>query len=233
MATYAYCRTSTVEQAAEDRSSLSDQEKKCRAIATIAGLDDPEIFTDAGVSGSVALDKRPQGAIMLATVRSGDTIIAAKLDRLFRSAADALTTADALKKSGVALILADMGSDPVTDGGPAKLFFGMLALVAEFEKTRILERMADGRRGKKSRGGHIGGKAPYGFRKIGSGRDATLEHEPSEQEVIAEARGLAILGHSAKTICKMLNANGVTSRSGKPLIPIQISRMLKTEAPGS
>ena len=47
---------------------------------------------DGGVSGSVPLAERPEGKRLLEAVEKGDVIITAKLDRAFRSAADALGT---------------------------------------------------------------------------------------------------------------------------------------------
>jgi hypothetical protein len=92
---------------------------------------------------------------MLARLSPGDVIIAAKLDRLFRSARDALATVDRLKERGVSIVLADMGAEPVTENGVSKLFFSILASVAEFERWRIAERMQEGRVGKRTRGGHV------------------------------------------------------------------------------
>src|SRR3954454_23683320 len=75
-------------------------------------------------------------------------------------------TAERLRARKVDLIVADMGSEPVTQNGVYRMFFGMLALVAEFERERIKERSAEGRAAKRLGGGHIGGSAPFGFRKI-------------------------------------------------------------------
>jgi hypothetical protein len=41
-------------------------------------------------------------------------VVAAKLDRLFRSASDALSAVEAWKQHGVDLMLLDYGSDPVS-----------------------------------------------------------------------------------------------------------------------
>jgi DNA invertase Pin-like site-specific DNA recombinase len=190
-----------------------------------ASLPDPTPFIDPGVSGSVPLSKRPEGGRMYAALQKGDLIVAAKLDRLFRSALDALTVVEDLKARGVKLILADLGSDPVTDSGISKLFFSIMASMAEFEKTRIAERMDDGRKGKKARGGHIGGKAPYGFRKVGAGRDAMLEPDPDEQAIIDLARQMRGSGASLGAIARQLAADGKLARAGKPFEAMQIARM--------
>jgi putative DNA-invertase from lambdoid prophage Rac len=53
------------------------------------------------VSGSVPVADRPKGGALFAALRKGDVVIAPKLDRLFRSALDALTVVEDMRKRGV------------------------------------------------------------------------------------------------------------------------------------
>jgi putative DNA-invertase from lambdoid prophage Rac len=69
-------------------------------------------------------------------------IVVAKLDRMFRSAADALTVLEELKAQGVALHMLDLGGD-VLGSGVSKLVFTILAAVAENERERIRERIRE------------------------------------------------------------------------------------------
>jgi DNA invertase Pin-like site-specific DNA recombinase len=200
MAVYGYTRVSTTEQAADDRSSLDTQRRKIVAAAELAGLTLDELIEEPGVSGGKPLAERPEGGPLLARLDKGDVLIVAKLDRAFRNAADALATAERLKASKVDLIVADMGSEPVTQNGVSRMFFGMLALVAEFERERIRERSAEGRAAKRQGGGHIGGSAPFGFRKIGAGRAARLEPDPAQQAALIEMRKLAADGLASRAI---------------------------------
>lgn len=228
MTVYGYRRVSSIGQASEEKTSLAEQEMKIRGVAMVHGMGDPIIYTDPGVSGSIVLADRPEGGKLWRALTKGDTLICAKLDRLFRNAADALATADALKDRGVSLILVNMGVDPVTDGGVAKVFFTILAGFAEFEKWQILERMADGKRAKKAKGGHVAGSAPYGYVIVGRGRTAMLEAVPAEQAIIAEVKRLNAAGFTSSRIVKSLTETGAVSRSGKPFIPVQIGRMMKS-----
>jgi DNA invertase Pin-like site-specific DNA recombinase len=200
MAAYGYIRVSTAEQAADDKSSLAAQRHKITCAAGMADLPLASIFEEPGVSGGKPLADRPAGAALIAALRPGDTVIVAKLDRAFRNAADALATAEAWKAQGVNLIVADMGAEPVTQNGVSKMFFGMLALVAEFERERIKERLAEGRAGKASKGGHVGGSAPFGYRVEGSGREARLVPIPDQQAALATMRALAAEGASLRSI---------------------------------
>lgn len=223
---FSYARVSTVEQAADGAISIAEQHRKNRALATMRGVssDDLAECTDGGISGSISLSERPAGGEMLSSVRSGDCIVACKLDRLFRSASDALVTAEALKKQGVDLILIDLGVDPVTSNGAAKMFFGVLALMAEFERDRIRERTEEGRKGKRARKGYMGGPVPFGFKVDGKGRDAVLVEDQREQEIVKVVRSMHG-NHKSSRIARYLTTQYPT-RSGKPWQRIQVERIL-------
>jgi DNA invertase Pin-like site-specific DNA recombinase len=205
MAVYGYRRVSSETQ--EEGASLDQQADKINALTMLATLDSATIFTDV-CSGSVALDKRPGGAAMLAHLKSGDTVICTKLDRMFRDATDALSRADWFKSQGINLILIDMGTEPVTQNGVSRMFFGMLALMAEFERTRIKERLSDGRTGKKAKGGHIGGRRPFGYNVEGTGKAAVLTPNEEEQKLIPTMKEMAASGHSLRAISAWLETQG-------------------------
>src|SRR5580658_39436 len=92
-----YCRVSTTEQA-DDGSSLASQQQQITGYAMMKGWQVAEFYVEAGVSGSVPLADRIEGNRMLAGLQAGDIVISAKLDRAFRSAADALGTLEQLKE---------------------------------------------------------------------------------------------------------------------------------------
>lgn len=222
-----YMRVSTTEQAASDKTSLASQERVCRGAAMIRGVDDVMLYCDPGVSGSVPLEKRPAGGRMLREIQSGDVVIAAKLDRMFRSCSDALTTIEALRDRGISTILTDMGADPVNENGAAKFFFTIMAGAAEFENNRRSERMVEGRKGKLQRGGHIGGEPPFGFIVEGSGRDAKLLPDPKEQEVVKLVVGLTkVQMQSMRRVCAELGRRNICNRAGGEFKPNQIKRIL-------
>src|ERR1700733_3968094 len=134
MTVYGYVRVSTTEPAADDRSSLDTQRRKIMAGAELAGGSLDEFIEEPGVSGSKPLADRPEGGPLLARLTKGDVLIVAKLDRAFRNAADALATAERLKARKGDLIIGDMGREPLSEDRLSRVFFGMLALVAEFER---------------------------------------------------------------------------------------------------
>jgi DNA invertase Pin-like site-specific DNA recombinase len=224
---HGYIRVSTADQAKDGRSSLADQERRIRGIAMSHGADDCPIWKDDDISGSIPLGDRPAGKRMLAAARRGDVIVASKLDRIFRSSRDALNQAEDLHKSGIDIILIDFGTDPVMSSPCGKLFFTILAACAEFERQRIRERIGEGKAGKRARGGHAGGKAPFGWKVVGEGRTATLEVEPREQAIIEVARGMQKEGMGFNAIARALSERGHLSRAGTPFNPSQVQRWLQ------
>jgi putative DNA-invertase from lambdoid prophage Rac len=144
------------------------------------GLVLDEIVVEEGVSGSVPLNDRPAGGTMLARLKAGDIVIAAKLDRCFRSALDALNVVEQLKARGVKLHLLDLGGD-IAGNGLSKLFLTIAAAFAEAERDRIRERVAQTKADQKARGRYLGGKVPFGFR---IGNDGQLVEHEAEQKAI-------------------------------------------------
>lgn len=220
-----YVRCSTAEQA--DGSTLQEQERTIRGYAMHKGASayDLQIYTDAGVSGSIHLQWRPAGRDLLEMVKPGDTVIAAKLDRMFRNSLDALKIFTDFKQRGIHLVLFDLGVEPITnDTGMSKVIFQVMAAFADHERDRIRERILDGKRAKKLRGGHTGGEAPYGFRIVGAKRDARLEPVEAEQQVIK--RVVELRNHGPIYISRQLKLEGIMTRTGKPFHMVQVQRIL-------
>ena len=163
MAIYGYCRVSTLRQANEGE-SLDVQRRQIEGYAHMHGLTLAGVVVEEGVSGSVPVEDRPVGGPLFAKLERGDIVIAAKLDRLFRSALDALKVVESLKKRGVKLHLLDLGGD-IAGNGLSKLFLTIAAAFAEAERDRIRERIGQVKADQKARGRYLGGKVPFGFRR--------------------------------------------------------------------
>jgi DNA invertase Pin-like site-specific DNA recombinase len=168
MRVFGYVRVSTIEQASNGE-SLDTQTAKITGYAMMQGWTVDEVFVEGGVSGSVPLADRPQGQRLLAVAGKGDMIITPKLDRMFRSASDALGTLEELKAQGTGLVMIDLGGD-VTGNGISKLVFTILSAVAENERDRIRERIREVKRHLASQGVYGGGRVPFGFDVDKAGR---------------------------------------------------------------
>lgn len=203
MAVYGYVRVSSI-RAADEGESLGAQERMLGGYAMQHGLKIDQVFIERGVSGSIPLGDRPEGAKLLAVLKKGDAILTAKLDRCFRSALDALDVLDRLKVQGVALHMLDLGGD-VTGNGISKLVFTILSAVAEAERDRIRERITDVKRDQRTRGRYLGGTIPFGWTL---GEAGELVAVPAQQEAISTMRRMHSARASLRTIAEAMRTQG-------------------------
>jgi DNA invertase Pin-like site-specific DNA recombinase len=162
---------------------------------------------------------------MLARLQQGDLVIATKLERMFRSARDALEMAEKFKQMGVDLILLDISADPITSSPVAKVIFTIIAAFAELERSRLKERQRDGQFAKAARGGAT--RLPrYGFEKRGEGKDAVLAVNEKEIELINLCRRMRVGGMGPEVIARTLGEKGWRNRAGNALQQRQVNKML-------
>src|SRR5580693_8500917 len=203
MAIYGYVRVSTARQASEGE-SLEVQRRQIEGYALMHGHKLDEIVVEEGVSGSVPLSERPAGGPLFAKLKKGDVVIVPKLDRLFRSALDALKVVEDLRARGVKLHLLDLGGD-ISGNGLSKLFLTIAAAFAEAERDRIRERIGQVKADQKARGRYLGGKVPFGFRR---GEGGELVPHEAEQAAIQEMIALRRQGKALRAIAEALQARG-------------------------
>lgn len=138
------------------RVSTSGQDLTAQREGLIALAVAPEnIYVDHGLTGTNRT--RPGLRQAMAAVRSGDTLVVTKLDRLARSLPDARDIADELTRKGVALSLGGSIYDPADPVG--RLLFNVLGMVAEFEADLIRMRTREGMAIAKGKG-KLRGKQP-------------------------------------------------------------------------
>ncbi|MBD0857375.1 recombinase family protein [Corynebacterium striatum] len=112
------------------------------------------VFTDT-VSGSSTQRPGLDGALNY--VRAGDQLIVVSMDRLARSLIDLHRLVDELTERGVSVKFLKEGQVYSQDSTPvAKLMLGLLGSVAEFERSIIRERQAEGIAKAKARGVYKG-----------------------------------------------------------------------------
>jgi DNA invertase Pin-like site-specific DNA recombinase len=191
------------------------------SASTKHGLTLADALIEEGVSGSVPVEERPIGGQLFAKLQRGDIVIAAKLDRLFRSALDALKVVESLKGRGVKLHLLDLGGD-IAGNGISKLFLTIAAAFAEAERDRIRERIGQAKADQKSRGRFLGGDVPFGFEV---GADGVLVPIGAQQEAIREIAALRAQGRSLRAIRDEMQAKGFQIRHES------VARILKGRRP--
>jgi DNA invertase Pin-like site-specific DNA recombinase len=215
MAIYGYTRVSTQAQADEGE-SLEVQQRQIFGWCRMQALHLDQMFVERGVSGGVKVHERARGGAMWKSLQPGDMVIAAKLDRLFRSALDALQSVEELKARGVSLILLDLGGD-ISGNGLSKLFLTIAAAFAEAERDRIRERVSQTKKDQKDRGRYLGGKIPFGYRVA----DGGLVKVPGEQAIIAEAVDMRSRDMPLRTI-----QAEIADRHGRKLSLDAVSRIV-------
>jgi putative DNA-invertase from lambdoid prophage Rac len=202
---YGYARVSTNQQADEGE-SLEVQQRVITGYAMQLGLTVEHMYVERGVTGSKPLAERPQGAALLAALKPGDVVITPKLDRMFRSALDALAVLGELKARGVSLHMIDLGGD-TTGNGVSKLVFTILSAVAEAERDRTRERITEVKRDQRQRGRYLGGRVPFGWREDAG----ELVPVPEQQRAIERMQELRRQGVSLRAIsARLAEEHGVS-----------------------
>ncbi len=141
-----------------------------------------KIFADRGVSGSAVT--RPQLARALKALRPGDTLVVWKLDRLGRSLSHLVATIADLGKRGVNFRSL---SDPIdTESAGGRFVLHIMAALAEFERSLIVERTR-------------AGLAAAAKRGIKLGRRPSLD-----EKQLAQARRLIEGGESRGDVARIL-----------------------------
>lgn len=140
-----YIRVSTVTQHTE------------RQEDSLEALNVEKLFIEK-VSGKDR--KRPELQKMMEWVQDGDVVVVHELSRLGRSVVDLYDIARELKEKGVGLESKKENIDLSCATG--NLTFGILAVMAQFERELLLERQKEGIAAAKARGKTWGAKKQYG-----------------------------------------------------------------------
>ena len=112
-----------------------------------------KIFSDH-ISGSKS--KRPGLDKAIEFARSGDTIVAWRLDRLGRNMEDLITLVNELNERGVSFHSLEENITMDKSSSTGQLLFHLFAAFAEFERNLILERSSAGRIAARARGRYGG-----------------------------------------------------------------------------
>lgn len=176
-----YARVSTKEQ---DAQLQSDALQK-------AGCE--RIFEE---TASGAQRDRPQLALALSHLRSGDVLVVWKLDRLARSVRQLVETVEDLSARGVGFVSLTEAIDTTSPGG--RLVFHVFSALAEFERELIRERTNAGLEAAKKRGAKFGRPKSLSKQQIEMGRALKAAGNHSASEIAAQ------LGISRATLYRSL-----------------------------
>lgn len=200
----AYIRVSTVEQA-DSRLGLEAQSFSIREACERRGFDLVDTYEDAGFSGGSL--RRPAVERLLGDVRPGEAVVVAKLCRISRSLMDFAGLVERSKREGWSLVVLDPDLDLSTANG--RLVANVLAAVVEWERDIIGQRTCEALAAKRARGERLGA-------------------EPVVVGALADRiRVMRAGGESLRSICGVLNAEGVpTPRGGRVWRPSSLEGVL-------
>lgn len=182
MALVGYMRVSTADQNTDGQ----------RDALTAAGVNDDarHLFQDHGVSGAKA--ERPGLTKCLDSLREGDTLVVAKLDRLGRSLGNLVQLFQELGEQGISVRVLD---NPMlsTDGNKtqAKLMLGIFGALAEYERDLIRERTNVGLASARARGRNGGRPKLLDSAKVSRAKELHAAGGMSPKE-IADAVGVSV-----------------------------------------
>ena len=212
---WTYARVSTTDQAIEG-TSLDTQVQQTSDFVKAKAWTLVEHIVDEGVSG--AKDTRPGLDQIMQACRDGgvDVVVVTKLDRFSRSMRHFTNALGELDDLGVAFVSVAESLDSTTSAG--RMLRSLLGTFAEFERERIVERMMEGHRRVVSEGFWRGGPAPYGYKLIedpAGTKHTKVVINPEEQVTLRRTADLIVNhGYNTYSATALLNAEGVTTRSG-------------------
>ena len=139
-----------------------------------AGVLEENLFSDI-LTGARA--DRPGLAAMLATATEGDTIVIWRLDRFSRSVLHLADLAEQLRARGIGLRSLSDGVDTATIGG--RLLYGLLSVLAEFERDTIKDRVNAGMAAARRAGVHCGRRSALNASHVAHARARLEAGEPA------------------------------------------------------
>jgi DNA invertase Pin-like site-specific DNA recombinase len=218
-----YRRVSTAEQAGSGL-GLDAQEAAIAAAAARLELPLTATFTDAGVSGGLALAQRPGLLLALEAIRKGDVLIVAKRDRLGRDVLNVAMFERLAERKGARIVSA-AGEGTDTNDPTSRLMRQIVDSFAEYERAIIRARTRAALAVKKARGERVGG-IPFGYQLAEDKR--LLQPYPPEQRALAVLRELRAAGYTYRAIAQELNRQGFRSRTGGPWVPQSVHMLGRT-----
>jgi len=175
-----------------------------------AGVDEARIYHDLS---SGAKDDRPGLIACIKALQPGNTLIVWKLDRLGRNLKHLITIIDDLREKHIGFkVLAGNGAQIDTNTPNGRMFFGMFAVLAEFERELIAERTRAGLQAARARG-RMGGRP----RKMDIATLKMAMGAMSDKESIANDVAKR-LGITTSTLYMYVNGDGSLKDPGIKLL---------------
>lgn len=209
---FIYVRVSTLLQV-EEGYSIPQQVDRLQKYCEAMGYEVIKVYIEDGHSGGTM--DRPALKQMLKEIAKlhPDMILVDKLDRLSRSQFDTLYMIQKIfEPQNVAFVSRAESFD--TSSAFGKAMVGILAVFAELERSRIKERMIDGKEGRAKEGKYKGGgNVPIGFRYDKETEELIINEYEAEQ--VKEVYNLFLRRTPVNSIAKIMNDKGYRTKYGE------------------
>lgn len=206
---FGYLRVSTDAQADSGLGLEAQRDAVEKTVARL-GLPVAAVFVDAGVSGALDLENRPNLFAAVQGLKRGDVVIVAKRDRLGRDLIGVAMIERAIaRKGGWVISAAGEGGDGADAG--AMLQKQIIDVFSEYERRLIGQRTKAALKARRVRGQRAG-NWPDGHQLGADGQ--TLEPCEAERSVLAILGELRAAGYSLRQVASELNRRGFTTRRG-------------------
>jgi DNA invertase Pin-like site-specific DNA recombinase len=161
-------------------------------------------FTDTGISG--AKEKRPQLDRMLGECRARqvDAVVVWRYDRFASSLKQLVNALDEFRDLGIEFVSLHDGCDTTTAQG--RLVFGIMAILAEFERELIRERIRAGLDAARARGKRLGRPQLH----VDADKIAELRAQGRSWRKIATELGVGVATARAALLGRAKNPSPVT-----------------------